>query len=55
MELNYTLRQKFSKFFNPFVFMIKHANVSDMHFIGRVLFNFYFNENYARFCYVNGL
>ena len=35
--------------------MIKYANVLDMRFIGRVLHNFTFHHNFARFSYVHGL
>ena len=35
--------------------MIKYANVFDMRFIGRVLHNFTFHDNVARFAYVHGL
>ena len=49
------MRQKFSNFFNPNIFMIKYANVFDMRFIGRVLHNFTFHDNFARFSYVRGL
>ena len=49
------MRQKFSNFFNPIFFMIKYANVFDMRFIGRVLLNFTFNDNFARFSYIHGL
>ena len=35
--------------------MIKYANVFDMGFIGRVLHNFTFHDNFARFSYVHGL
>ena len=35
--------------------MIKYANVFDMRFIGLVLRNFTFHDNFARFSYVHGL
>ena len=35
--------------------MIKNAHVSDMRLIGRVLRNFTFHDNFARFSYVHGL
>ena len=35
--------------------MIKYANDFDMRFIGRVLHNFTFNDNFARLSYVIGL
>ena len=35
--------------------MIKYGNVFDMRFIGRVLHNFTFHDNFARFSYVHGL
>ena len=35
--------------------MIKYANGFYMRFIGRVLHNFTFNDNFARFSYVHGL
>ena len=49
------MRQKFSNFFNPFFFMIKYANVFDMRFIGRVLHNFSFHDNFACFSCVQDL
>ena len=49
------MRQKFSNFFNPIFFMINNANVFDMRFIGRVLHNFTFHDDFARFSYVHGL
>ena len=49
------MRQKFSNFLNPIFFMIKYAHVYDMSFIGRVLHNFTFHNNFARFSYVPGL
>ena len=45
----YTMRQKFSIFFNPHFFMIKYANVFDMRFIGRVLHYFTFHDNLRAF------
>ena len=54
--MNYTMRQKFSNCFSiKFLLMIKYANVLDMRFIGRVLQNFTFHDNFARFSYVHGL
>ena len=50
-----TRRQKFSIFFNPILFMIKYTHVSDMRFIGRVLHNFSFHDNFVCFSYVHGL
>ena len=38
-----------------FFFMIKYANVFDMRFIGRVLHNLTFHDNFARFSYVHVL
>ena len=35
--------------------MIKYVHISDMRFIGRVLHNITFHENFARFSYVHGL
>ena len=35
--------------------MIKYANVFDMSFVGRVIHNFTFHDNFARFSYVHGL
>ena len=35
--------------------MIKNAHVFDMRFIGRVLHNFTFHDNFACFSYVHGL
>ena len=49
------MRQKFSNFFNPIFFMIKYAHVVDMRFVGRVLHNFTFHDNFARFSDVQGL
>ena len=49
------MRQKFSNFFNPNFFMVKYAHVFDMRFIGRVLHNFTFHDNFARFSDVHGL
>ena len=49
------MRQKFCNFFNPNFFMIKYAHVFDMRFIGRVLHNFNFRDNFACFSYVHGL
>ena len=51
----YTLRQKFSNCFNPIFLMIKYAKILDMRFIGRVLHNFSFHDNFERFSYVHGL
>ena len=51
----YTMRQKFSNFFNPNCFMIKYANVFDMRFIGRVLHNVTFHDNFVLFSYAHGL
>ena len=50
--LTYTMRQKFSNFF---VFMIKYAHVFYMHFIGRVLHNFTFHDNFSRLSDFHGL
>ena len=36
-------------------FMIKYAHAFDMRFIGRVLHNFTFHDNFAHFSYVHGL
>ena len=49
------MRQKFSNFLIPIFFMIKYANVFDMRFIGRVLHNLTFRDNFARFSYVQVL
>ena len=50
------MRQKFSFFFSIQIsFMIKYAHVFDMRFIGRVLHNFIFHDNYACFSYVHSL
>ena len=35
--------------------MIKYVNVFDMRFIGRVLLNFTFHDNFARFSYIHSL
>ena len=35
--------------------MIKYANVLDMRFVGRVLHNFTFHDNFVRFYYVHCL
>ena len=51
----YTMRQKFSNFSIQIFFMIKYANVFDMRFISRVLYNFTFHDNFARFSYVHRL
>ena len=51
----YTMRQKFSNFFNPFFFMIEYANAFDMCFIGRVLHSVTFRDNFVCFSYVHGL
>ena len=51
----YTMKQKFSKFYNPIFVMIKYTHVLDMRFIGSVLHNFIFHDNFACFSYVNGL
>ena len=53
--VKYTMRQKFSNFFNPIFFIIKYANVFEMRFIGRVLHNFTFHDYCARFSYVHDL
>ena len=50
----YTMRQKFSNFFNPYFFRIKYANVFDTLFIGHVSHSFTFHVNFARFSYVHG-
>ena len=49
------MRQKLSNLFQFIFFMIKYANVFDMHFIGRILHNFTFHDISARFSYVHGL
>ena len=49
------MRQKFSNFSIQILFMIKYVNVYDMRFSGRVLHNFTFRDNFARFSYVHGL
>ena len=45
----------FAIFSIQYFFMIKYANVFDMRFIGRVLHNFTFHDNFGRFSYVHGL
>ena len=49
------MRQQFSNFFNPFFFMIKYAKFLISVFIGRVLHNVTFHDNFAHFSYVDGL
>ena len=50
----YTMRQKFSNFFNPIFFHDQICERFDMRFVGRVLHNFTFHDNFARFSKVHG-
>ena len=55
MMFRYTMRQKFSNFFNPNFF---HGQICErfyMRFIGCVLHIVTFHDNFARFSYVHGL
>ena len=54
-RLLYTMRQKFSNFFNPIFVMFKYAHVCDMRLIDRVLHNFTFHDNFSHFSDVYGL
>ena len=38
------MRLKLSNFFNPIFFLIKYAQVFEMHFLGHVLHNFTFHD-----------
>ena len=51
----YTMRQKFTNFFQSNFFMIKCSNVFDMHFIISVLHDLTFHDNFERLPYVDGL